>query len=125
MPSVKIDQRNSTSLTAQFDFIFGAFRWSGVGNGIPVLASGQDGRRPHVFGHILRIVEGHNPAEPVMADILVKNIVVFMPTLFATLRGPQVAVAMWVHNMIGADQTDDSTDHFRVIKDLLNLWNSG
>ena len=103
MPDVKIDQRNGASPTAQFDFIFGAFRWIGVGNGIPVLIPRQDGRRSHVFGHILRIVEGYNPTEPVMADILVKNIVVFLPTLFGTLWSPLVAVAMWVHDMIGAD----------------------
>ena len=81
----------------------------------------DDPRWPHIGVDILGIVEGHDPAEAVMADIMVEDIVVLVPVLSLATRAIEVAITVGMHRIAGTEQALQGTPYARTIEDRAQL----
>ena len=73
------------------------------------LLAGQQTCWSHVFGRILRVVECKHPLKARMADIMIEDITILMPLLPFAVRGIEVTVSVWVHDVAFPQQTGQST----------------
>jgi len=106
---------------ARYFELFGGAREVVVAHGIEALAARQDRRRSHVGAHVLRVVERHHPAEPVMAHVLVAHVVVLVPVLPVRPRPQVVAVAVRMDGVIRSQQTCQRAAHRGRIEHLADL----
>ena len=104
VPDIEVDQGDGAGGAAEFDLLFGRLGRIGIRDVVVKLAVAGQAGRAHIGVDVLRIVEGHDPAEAVVADVVVKDEIVLVPGLPLRAGAVEVAVAMGVHRIAGAEQ---------------------
>ena len=112
MPEVVVDQDHGAGLAGKRDFAGQIF--SGIT--IVIVAAGDDAGRTKLDGCVLGVVEGHAPAGAVVA--LGPGVLVHVLPLAA--RRVEVAVAVGVEVVVGAEDALQGAVYLRVVEDALD-----
>ena len=105
-----------------FDFkLFNSSPEIVVVNGIVELPARYDRRRPHVCTHILRVIERHDPAETMVAHVLIAHVIVLVPVLSAPSRPLVMTVAVGMNGVVRSQQTGQRAAHDGRLEDLPDL----
>ena len=81
VPDIEVDQGDGAGGAAEFDLLFGRLGRIGIRDVVVKLAVAGQAGRAHIGVDVLRIVEGHDPAEAVVADVVVEDEIVLVPGL--------------------------------------------
>ena len=118
VPAIEIDDGHRASRAAQAQFVLRRLFRISAGDPVVPLPSRHHAGGTHIQGDVLRVVKGHHPTAAVIADILVEDVVVLVPSLAVAAGGIEVAVAVRVHQIARAQNTGQGTVHSRVCKNL-------
>ena len=117
VPGIEMDQRHGAGRAGQGQRCFVALGGVVIGDRLPILHAGQDAGGAHVLAGVLRVVEGQQPVETGLAHIVVEYITVFVPGLALGTGWVEMAVAVGVEQIVGAEQARQHAPHFGVRED--------